>query len=68
MLDLLIAAGLEGKPTIEKCQALKKAKQDKKEQEKQAKKDAKVKSKTTTQEDGAFLKASFSLFYLASRR
>ncbi|CAB3256849.1 unnamed protein product [Arctia plantaginis] len=52
MLDLLIAAGLEGKPTIEKCQALKKAKQDKKEQEKQAKKDAKVKSKTTTQEDG----------------
>lgn len=53
MLDLLIAGGLEGKPTLEKCQALKKAKQDKKEQEKQAKKDAKVsKQKTTTEPDG----------------
>lgn len=52
MLDLLIAAGLEGKPSTEKCQALKKAKQDKKEQEKQAKKEAKVKHKTTTEEPG----------------
>ncbi|XP_075983451.1 uncharacterized protein LOC142981424 isoform X2 [Anticarsia gemmatalis] len=52
MLDLLIAAGLDGKPTIEKCQALKKAKQDKKEQEKQAKKEAKVKHKATTEEEG----------------
>uniref|UniRef100_A0A2A4ITH5 HIRA-interacting protein 3 n=1 Tax=Heliothis virescens TaxID=7102 RepID=A0A2A4ITH5_HELVI len=45
MLDLLTAAGLEGKPTLEKCQALKKAKMEKKEQEKQAKKEAKVKHK-----------------------
>lgn len=45
MLDLLTAAGLEGKPTLEKCQALKKAKIEKKEQEKQAKKEAKVKHK-----------------------
>ncbi|KAJ8711482.1 hypothetical protein PYW07_008724 [Mythimna separata] len=45
MLDLLVAAGLDGKPTLEKCQALKKAKMEKKEQEKQAKKEAKVKHK-----------------------
>lgn len=45
MLDLLVAAGLDGKPTLEKCQALKKAKIEKKEQEKQAKKEAKVKHK-----------------------
>ncbi|XP_063388459.1 HIRA-interacting protein 3-like [Cydia fagiglandana] len=45
MMDLLTAAGLEGKPTMEKCKALKQAKVDKKEQEKQAKKEAKVKSK-----------------------
>ncbi|XP_063833359.1 HIRA-interacting protein 3-like [Ostrinia nubilalis] len=42
MMDLLTAAGLEGKPTIDKCRALKQAKQDKKEQEKQAKRDAKT--------------------------
>ncbi|CAH0595514.1 unnamed protein product [Chrysodeixis includens] len=47
MLDLLIAAGLDGKPTLEKCQALKKAKIEKKEQEKQAKKEAKAKHKDT---------------------
>ncbi|XP_026740895.1 actin cytoskeleton-regulatory complex protein PAN1-like isoform X2 [Trichoplusia ni] len=47
MLDLLIAAGLDGKPTLEKCQALKKAKIEKKEQEKQAKKEAKAKHKET---------------------
>ncbi|KAL4711886.1 hypothetical protein ACJJTC_006055 [Scirpophaga incertulas] len=40
MLDLLIAAGLEGKPTLEKCKAMKQAKLDKKEQEKLAKKEA----------------------------
>lgn len=45
MLDLLIAAGLEGKPSLEKCRAMKQAKMDKKEQEKQAKKDAKTKHK-----------------------
>ncbi|CAH0685674.1 unnamed protein product [Chilo suppressalis] len=45
MLDLLTAAGLEGKPTLEKCKALKQAKMDKKEQEKQAKKEAKAKHK-----------------------
>ncbi|XP_072934662.1 uncharacterized protein [Epargyreus clarus] len=45
MLDLLTEAGLEGKPTIEKCKALKQAKIDKKEQEKQAKKEAKAKHK-----------------------
>ncbi|CAH0696929.1 unnamed protein product [Spodoptera exigua] len=50
MLDLLIAAGLEGKPTLEKCQALKKAKIEKKEQEKQAKKEAKVKHKEVVSE------------------
>ncbi|KAL0818078.1 hypothetical protein ABMA28_008613 [Loxostege sticticalis] len=42
MMDLLTAAGLEGKPTIDKCKALKQAKVDKKEQEKQAKKEAKT--------------------------
>ncbi|XP_050552982.1 uncharacterized protein LOC118274921 isoform X8 [Spodoptera frugiperda] len=50
MLDLLTAAGLEGKPTLEKCQALKKAKIEKKEQEKQAKKEAKVKHKEVVSE------------------
>ncbi|XP_052751788.1 HIRA-interacting protein 3-like isoform X2 [Galleria mellonella] len=45
MLDLLTAAGLEGKPTLEKCKALKQAKMEKKEQEKQSKKEAKVKHK-----------------------
>ncbi|XP_063541389.1 uncharacterized protein LOC134750191 isoform X1 [Cydia strobilella] len=53
MMDLLTAAGLEGKPTMEKCKALKQAKVDKKEQEKQAKKEAKVKSKpASTDGDG----------------
>lgn len=37
MLDLLIGAGLEGKPTLEKCAALKQAKLAKKEKDKQAK-------------------------------
>ncbi|CAK1590575.1 unnamed protein product [Parnassius mnemosyne] len=45
MLELLVAAGLEGKPTLEKCKELKQAKLDKKEQEKLAKKEAKVKHK-----------------------
>lgn len=45
MVELLVAAGLEGKPTIEKCKALKQAKMDKKEQEKLAKKEAKGKHK-----------------------
>ncbi|XP_068623842.1 collagen alpha-1(XXVII) chain-like [Battus philenor] len=45
MLELLTAAGLEGKPTLESCRALKQAKMDKKAQEKQAKKEAKVKHK-----------------------
>ncbi|XP_047999076.1 HIRA-interacting protein 3-like isoform X2 [Leguminivora glycinivorella] len=48
MMDLLTAAGLEGKPSLEKCKALKQAKVDKKEQEKQAKKEAKVKSKPSS--------------------
>ncbi|XP_026314605.1 HIRA-interacting protein 3-like isoform X2 [Hyposmocoma kahamanoa] len=43
MMELLVQAGLEGKPTLEKCKALKQAKLDKKEQAKQAKKEAKVK-------------------------
>ncbi|CAH0714001.1 unnamed protein product, partial [Brenthis ino] len=51
MLELLVAAGLEGKPTIEKCKALKQAKMDKKEQEKLAKKEAKAKHKDS--EDGS---------------
>jgi hypothetical protein len=45
MLDLLTTAGLDGKPTLEKCKALKQAKMDKKEQEKLAKKEAKAKHK-----------------------
>ncbi|XP_032527353.2 nucleolar protein dao-5-like isoform X1 [Danaus plexippus] len=45
MLDLLIAAGLEGKPTLEKCKALKQAKLDKREQEKLARKEARAKHK-----------------------
>ncbi|XP_073948601.1 uncharacterized protein isoform X2 [Choristoneura fumiferana] len=45
MMDLLVQAGLDGKPTLDKCKALKQAKLDKKEQEKQAKKEAKVKHK-----------------------
>ncbi|XP_046963926.1 nucleolar protein dao-5-like isoform X2 [Vanessa cardui] len=45
MLELLVNAGLEGKPTIEKCKALKQAKMDKKEQEKMAKKEARAKHK-----------------------
>ncbi|CAH2051732.1 unnamed protein product, partial [Iphiclides podalirius] len=45
MQELLTAAGLEGKPTLEKCRALKQAKLDKREQEKQAKREAKVKHK-----------------------
>ncbi|CAK1541461.1 unnamed protein product [Leptosia nina] len=45
MLELLIAAGLDGKPTMEKCKAIKQAKMDKKEQEKQAKREAKAKCK-----------------------
>ncbi|XP_060806571.1 nucleolar protein dao-5 isoform X2 [Amyelois transitella] len=49
MLDLLIEAGLEGKPTLEKCKAIKQAKIDKKEQEKQSKREAKAKHK---EEDG----------------
>ncbi|XP_045486998.1 HIRA-interacting protein 3 isoform X1 [Pieris rapae] len=49
MQELLEAAGLEGKPTLEKCRAIKQAKMDKKEQEKQAKKDAKAKK---SEEDG----------------
>ncbi|XP_041972554.1 uncharacterized protein LOC121728425 isoform X2 [Aricia agestis] len=55
MLDLLIAAGLEGQPTMEKCKAIKQAKLDKKEQEKQAKKEAKVKKEdnTPTEEGGS---------------
>ncbi|XP_023933733.1 HIRA-interacting protein 3 isoform X3 [Bicyclus anynana] len=53
MHELLVNAGLEGKPTLEKCKALKKAKMDKKEQEKQAKKEAKVtKHKDTEGEEG----------------
>ncbi|CAH0758845.1 unnamed protein product [Diatraea saccharalis] len=51
MMDLLTAAGLEGKPTLEKCKALKQAKMDKKEQEKQAKKEAKAKHKDKEGED-----------------
>ncbi|XP_034827534.1 HIRA-interacting protein 3-like isoform X1 [Maniola hyperantus] len=51
MNDLLVTAGLEGKPTLEKCRALKKAKMDKKEQEKQAKKEAKA-TKHKETEDG----------------
>lgn len=43
MMELLVQAGLEGKPTLDKCKALKQAKLDKKEQAKQAKKEAKVK-------------------------
>lgn len=42
-MELLVQAGLEGKPTLDKCKALKQAKLDKKEQAKQAKKEAKVK-------------------------
>ncbi|KAM3959488.1 LOW QUALITY PROTEIN: uncharacterized protein ACR2FA_006420 [Aphomia sociella] len=45
MLDLLTAAGLDGKPTLEKCKALKQAKMEKKELEKQSKREAKVKHK-----------------------
>ncbi|KAG6462554.1 hypothetical protein O3G_MSEX013338 [Manduca sexta] len=45
MMDLLVAAGLEGKPTLEKCKAIKQATIDKKEQEKQAKKEARAKHK-----------------------
>ncbi|XP_049878896.1 HIRA-interacting protein 3-like isoform X2 [Pectinophora gossypiella] len=45
MMELLVQAGLEGKPTLEKCKALKQAKIDKKEQAKQAKKEAKTKVK-----------------------
>ncbi|KAJ2942959.1 hypothetical protein O0L34_g15148 [Tuta absoluta] len=45
MMDLLIQAGLEGKPTMEKCQAIKQAKLDKKNQAQAAKKEAKVKVK-----------------------
>ncbi|XP_053617058.1 uncharacterized protein LOC128679091 isoform X2 [Plodia interpunctella] len=50
MLDLLVEAGLEGKPTLEKCKAIKQAKIDKKEQEKQSKREAKAKHK---EEEGA---------------
>ncbi|KAJ0172910.1 hypothetical protein K1T71_011086 [Dendrolimus kikuchii] len=55
MMDLLTEAGLEGKPTLEKCQALKKAKMEKKEQEKQAKKEkqAKVKHKDESETDSS---------------
>lgn len=52
MLELLVAAGLEGKPTLEKCKAMKQAKLDKKEQEKLAKKEAKAKHKD---DPGTFL-------------
>ncbi|CAH2266316.1 jg17844 [Pararge aegeria aegeria] len=53
MQALLVTAGLEGKPTLEKCRALKQAKMDKKEQEKQAKKEAKAtKHKETEGEEG----------------
>ncbi|CAH2094104.1 unnamed protein product [Euphydryas editha] len=45
MLELLVNAGLEGKPTLEKCKAIKQAKMDKKEQERLAKKEAKAKHK-----------------------
>ncbi|XP_028026878.1 HIRA-interacting protein 3-like isoform X2 [Bombyx mandarina] len=53
MLELLVAAGLEGKPTLEKCKAMKQAKLDKKEQEKLAKKEAKAKHKDDPAEPAA---------------
>ncbi|XP_048482400.1 uncharacterized protein LOC105381773 [Plutella xylostella] len=40
MLDLLIAAGLQGKPTLEKCQALKQNKQQRKKRAERAPSDA----------------------------
>ncbi|KAG7303682.1 hypothetical protein JYU34_012234 [Plutella xylostella] len=40
MLDLLIAAGLQGKPTLEKCQALKQNKQQRKKRVERAPSDA----------------------------
>lgn len=43
MLELLVAAGLEGKPTIEKCRALRAEKQAKKEKDEQVKKESKIK-------------------------
>ncbi|XP_045503417.1 translation initiation factor IF-2-like isoform X2 [Colias croceus] len=43
MQELLTAAGLEGKPTLEKCRAIKQAKMDAKERERIAKKEARAK-------------------------
>ncbi|XP_038217500.1 HIRA-interacting protein 3-like isoform X1 [Zerene cesonia] len=50
MQELLTAAGLEGKPTLEKCRAIKQAKMDAKERERLAKKEARAKPR---EDDGA---------------
>ncbi|XP_013167464.1 PREDICTED: NHS-like protein 1 [Papilio xuthus] len=52
MQELLEAAGLQGKPTLEACRALKQAKLDRKQQQQQAKREAKAKHKQEDSEGG----------------